>query len=217
MNGPLLLEKSNSLASTLGDESFSVTTGFIDRWKTQHGIMLKKVSGEAGSVSEEDIKPWLDDTLPQLLRQYKSKDVYNVDETGIFYKMTPDKSLIFKGEKCTGGKKAKEHLTVLVGASMSGEKLPLLIIGKSKSRCFCGVKSLPLEYTANAKAWMTGEIFQLWLEKWNRKLCSKNRNILLVMVGYKAPRFISTILHCPWGYLLSEFANRKKNCKMFLP
>ena len=65
---------------------------------------------------------------------------------------------------------------------MAGEKLSLLIISKSKSpRCFRGIKSLPLEYTANAKAWMTGEIFQLWLEKWNRKLCSKNRNILLVM------------------------------------
>ena len=109
VNGPLLLEKANSLASAVGDESFSVTTGFIDRWKTRHGIMLKKVSGEAGSVSEEDIRPWLDDALPQLLRQYKPEDVYNVDETGLFYKMTPDKSLTFKGEKCTGGKKAKER------------------------------------------------------------------------------------------------------------
>ena len=80
VNGPLLLEKANSLASAVGDESFSVTTGFIDRWKTRHGIMLKKVSGEAGSVSEEDIRPWLDDALPQLLRQYKPEDVYNVDE-----------------------------------------------------------------------------------------------------------------------------------------
>ena len=113
--------------------------------------MLKKVSGEAGSVSEGDIRPWLDDALPHLLRQYKPEDVYNVDETGLFYKMTPDKSLTFKGDKCTGGKKAKECPTVLVGASMAGEKLPLLIIGKSKSpRCFRGVKSLPLEYTANS-------------------------------------------------------------------
>ena len=63
--------------------------------------------------------------------------------------------------------KQKDRVTVLVGASMSGEKLPLLIIGKSKSpRCFSGIKSLPLEYKANAKAWMTGEIFREWLQKW---------------------------------------------------
>ena len=45
----------------------------------------------------------------------------NVDETGLFYKLKPDKSLSFKTEKCVGGKKAKDRLTVLVGASMAGE------------------------------------------------------------------------------------------------
>ena len=41
-------------------------------------------------------------------------------------------------------------------------------------------RSLPLEYSANAKAWMTGDLFSPWLEKWNRKLASKNRHELLV-------------------------------------
>ena len=44
---------------------------------------MKKVSGEAGSVAE-DTRPWLDATLPQLLSQYKPKDVYNVHETFCF-------------------------------------------------------------------------------------------------------------------------------------
>lgn len=44
---------------------------------------------------------------------------------------------------------------MLVGANMSGcEKLPLLVIGKSASpRCFKKA-NIPLEYTANKKAWM---------------------------------------------------------------
>ena len=182
VNGPILLEKAKSLATALGDESFTVSTGFIDRWKTRHGVMMKKVSGEAGSVAEEDVRPWLDAGLPLLLSQFKPEDVYNIDETGLFYKMTPDKSFTFKGEKCTGGKKAKERLTILVGAGMDGEKLPLLVIGKSKSpRCFSGVKSLPLEYSANPKAWMNGDLFHQWLQKWNRKLSGKNRHVLLVI------------------------------------
>ena len=45
---------------------------------------MKLVSGEIGSVSEEDIRPWLDVTLPS---QYKWEDIYNVDETGVFYKL----------------------------------------------------------------------------------------------------------------------------------
>ena len=48
---------------------------------------MKLVSGEAGSVSEEDIRPWLDVTLPDLVSQCKWEDIYNVDETGVFYKL----------------------------------------------------------------------------------------------------------------------------------
>ena len=51
----------------------------------RHGILIKLVSGEAGSVSVEDIRPWLDVTLPELVSQYKWEDIYNVDETGVFY------------------------------------------------------------------------------------------------------------------------------------
>ena len=127
---------------------------------------MKQVSGEEKSVSEEDIQPWLDLTLPELLSQYAPDYFYNVDETTLFYKLRPDKTLAFRGEKCSGGKKQKGRLTVLFGASMSGEKLPLLIIGISKSpRCFSGIRSVPLEYKANSKAWMMRDIFAKWLEK----------------------------------------------------
>ena len=103
---------------------------------------MKQVSGEEKSVLDEDIRPWLDITLPELLSLYSPECIYNVDETGLFYKLRPDKTLTFKGDKCSGVKKQKDRLTVLVGASMSGDKLPLLIIGKSKSpRCFSGSKS----------------------------------------------------------------------------
>ena len=182
ISGPILLEKAGSLAEALGVESFKATTGFLDRWKKRHGIVIKKMAGEEKSVSEQDVRPWIDSTLPELLSQYLPEDIYNVDETGLFYKLQPDKSLTFKGEKCSGGKKPKDRLTVLVGASMTGEKLPLLVIGKSKSpRCFAGVRSLPLQYTANTKAWMTSEIFTSHLEKWNRKLHAKNHHVLLIL------------------------------------
>ena len=60
INSPLLLEKATSLALALGEDCFTATTGFIDRWKKQHGIVMKKVSsGEASSVAE-DTRPWLD-------------------------------------------------------------------------------------------------------------------------------------------------------------
>ena len=139
---------------------------------------MRKISGEETSVSEEVVEPWIHSILPDLLKKYKPEDIYNADETGLFYKLQPDRTLAFKGEKCSGGKKSKDRLTVLVCASMAGEKAPLLVIGKSKSpRCFAGVKNLPLTYVGNSKAWMTSEIFQDYLQKWNRKLAHQHRHI----------------------------------------
>ena len=41
---------------------------------------------------------------------------------------------------------------------MADEKVPLLVMGKSKSpRSFAGVKNLPLIYIGNSKAWMTSD------------------------------------------------------------
>ena len=52
----------------------------------------EKVSGEAGSVAEENIKPWLAVVLPRLLLQYKSEDVCNemasICTNGDFYPYT---------------------------------------------------------------------------------------------------------------------------------
>ena len=48
-------------------------------------------------------------------------DVYNMDETGLFYRSLPDKSLTVKGEQCNGGKHAKDRITIVLCANMAGE------------------------------------------------------------------------------------------------
>ena len=101
------MEKAQTLAASMSITTFTATSGFIDRWKKRHGIGMKQVSGEEKSVSEEDIQPWLGLTLPELLLQYAPDYIYNVDETALFFKLRPDKTLTFKGEKCSGGKNRK--------------------------------------------------------------------------------------------------------------
>ena len=56
---------------------------------------------------------------------------------------------------------SKERATVLVTASMTGEKLPLFVIGKyANPRCLEEVKKLPVSYDSNAKAWMTSVLLE---------------------------------------------------------
>jgi len=97
--------------------------------------------------------------------------------------MQPDKSLVGPGEDGRGVKRNKQRLTVLLCANMDGsDKRRMLIIGKSaKPRCFKGVTSLPVEYKANTKAWMTGDIWKNHLQQWNRQLTIQRRLICLVI------------------------------------
>jgi hypothetical protein len=84
---------------------------------------------------------------------------YNADETGLYFRATPEHTYLFKNESAKGFKYSKERVTVLCCANMKGEKPDLLVIGKSKSpRCFRGVGSLPVDYYSNANAWMTSVI-----------------------------------------------------------
>jgi hypothetical protein len=86
-------------------------------------------------------------------------NIYNADETGSFYCVTPDGSLCYKHTTLSGLKKAMDHVTVLCCSNTSGtDKWKLLVMGKrAKPQCFKGIStdSLPVTYYANKNAWIT--------------------------------------------------------------
>jgi hypothetical protein len=51
---------------------------------------------------------------------------------------------------------------------------------------FVELNGYPLDYTANKKAWMTGEIFENWTVKLDQKFSSENRKILMIIVNCPA-------------------------------
>ena len=69
------------------------------------------VSGESGDVSGETVKSWKE-RLPELVQGYSKEDIWNMDETGCFWKALPDKGFGMKGKQCKGGKKSKQRVTV---------------------------------------------------------------------------------------------------------
>lgn len=180
LSGPLVRAKAEEFASGLDKGDFKASTGWLDGFKERNNISFKTVCGESGSVDEQAADVWKTDVL-QMIEETPANNIFNVDETGLFYKCTPDKTLTFKGERCSGGKHSKERVTLLIGANMDGtEKLPLLMVGKSKNpRCLKHVKTMPIDYKGNKKAWMTSEIFEEWLLKVDKIFCKQNRKILL--------------------------------------
>ena len=131
----------------------------------------------------DSAEKWLSDTLPDLLRKYDPDNIYNADETGLYFRATPDRTHAHASEAVSGGKKSKERITVLACTNMSGtDTKKLFVIGKSKNpRCFKNITSLPVDYRANKNAWMTSDLFIEWLVEWDRSLQLKKRKILLLV------------------------------------
>jgi hypothetical protein len=67
---------------------------------------------------------------------YLPEQIYNADETGIYYKMLPDKTLAVKSDqrRKEGFKAIKDRLTILFTVNKTGShKLKPLCIGKSRA------------------------------------------------------------------------------------
>ncbi|XP_070537736.1 tigger transposable element-derived protein 4-like [Ptychodera flava] len=185
ISGPVMQTKAEELSKKLNHLDFKASNGWLERFKSRHGISFKSVCGEAASVDESVVSDWVTSKLPKLLDGFHPRDVFNADETGLYFRLMPDKTLSFKNEVCSGGKKSKERVTVMLGANMDGsEKLKPMVIGKSKKpQCFknLDVNSLPVIYEANQSAWMTSDIFCEWLHTLDRKFTRQKRKVLMII------------------------------------
>ncbi|XP_052217900.1 tigger transposable element-derived protein 4-like [Dreissena polymorpha] len=198
ISGDDLKEKAKEFASQLGVSSAECefSSGWLDRFKLRHGIVCKTVSGEAGSVdtTTDAFRRW-QMRLKTILSETSPDDIFHADETAIFFRALPEKTLEFKRTSCHGPKVNKVRLTALVCANMSGTyKMPLLVLGRSQNpRCFKHVKSLPVQYKANKKAWMTSEIFKEWVRKVDGLYRKKNRKIIIIVDNCPAHPEVSNL------------------------
>lgn len=183
MNRDILKDKARTFAQEVGIDDFSASDGWLSRWKERNGIVFKKLHGEKEDCDVAGAESWFEKKWPDISERYAPQDIFNTDETGLYYRATPDHCLIFKNSTSTAGKKIKDRLTVLLTCNMTGsEKLRPFVLGKSKKpRCFKGVNKLPVEYDSNSNAWMTGKIFENFLHEWDKKLRRERRKIALLL------------------------------------
>ena len=197
ISGPILKNKAKELAQMLGRSDFVATDGWFARWKTRHMIKYKRANGEKGSADTVGAEEWMSIVFPQLLREYKPDDIYNADETGLYYRATPDGSLCYAYQQLSGSKKAMDRITIMCCANMtSKDKVKLIVIGKSKKpRCFKGidVDTLPVSYHANKNAWMTSLLFEDWITRWDSALGKQSRKILLLVDNCTAHPALDTL------------------------
>ena len=214
ISGETLKVKAEEFSKELGEPDWACSSGWLSRWKDRHNIAYRSVSGESASVNTAICDDWKERTLKPVLRRYDPNDVFNADETGLFWRLLPDKTHAFRGELCTGVRRSKERVTVLVCANMTGtEKCPLLTIGKYKRpRCFRGVALLPTDYEANPNAWMSSQIFEAWLQKWNSRLARSGRKVALFLDNCTAHPNLTNLDHIELVFLPPNTTSKIQPC-----
>ena len=150
--------------------------------------MNKAICGSKESAAPHDeLETWKETVLLPTLARYSPNDIYNGDETALFYKSLPHRTYCFDSDKPAGSAKRKDRLTLLIITNMDGsDHRKLSVIGKSKTpRCLqkkykMQVKDMSVDWYASKNAWMTGEIHHQIMTKLNNEIRLSNRHILYV-------------------------------------
>ncbi|XP_005608571.1 tigger transposable element-derived protein 1 [Equus przewalskii] len=145
-------------------ETFSASKGWFVRFKERHCLPHFKMNGTA---------PGHKDGYPEVLKsiiqegEYTPQQVFNVDETGLYWKRMPEGTFISMEEKAEPGfKSSKDRLMLLLGGNAAGDfKLkPLLVYHSENPKALKGYSkpNLPVIWRSNRKAWATRSIFHEW-------------------------------------------------------
>jgi hypothetical protein len=145
--------------------------GWLEKFKDRHGIKSFCRFGESGVLDMETVGAVLLD-IHAVVDACAKKDVFNMDEIGLCWRLQVNNSLAT--HQLEGWKINKERITLFICANLdSSEKIPLTIIDKHLNpRCFKGINrdTLGAHYHANAKVWMTQNVFRLWLLDFDRRM-----------------------------------------------
>ena len=125
-----------------------------------------------------------------MLAKYSPDDIFNCDETGLFYRLLPNRTTCFKWEKPHGdhnhGK--KDRMTAFLVCNLTGTyKMKPAVIGKAKKpHCLkrdynMTVKDMAVYYYANKTAWMSTECFNDVMTMLNNHMKKQGRHILMTM------------------------------------
>ena len=156
----------------------------MSRWIHRYDIKLKTLQGESAECDLSKKREWLDTTFTDITRKFKPEDIFNGDEAGLFIEQITRKSYCYADERPQGGKIVKRRVTVLLAASMTGEKFPSVIISSQQYPTAVMKYSIrSYDYFVQEHQWMDLVTFERILELWNSRLKVLRRNIALIVDG----------------------------------
>jgi Tc5 transposase DNA-binding domain len=114
------------------------SNGWLDKFKKRHNIKEYVCHGEGATAdisNPDNIRIMEED---QLASTYALSDILNMDETGLYWKLSPNRSLAT--EAASGGKKSKDRITLALTTNATGtDQIKVWVIGNLGNRRIRGV------------------------------------------------------------------------------
>lgn len=106
-------------------ENFFASDGWFQNWRKRYGIGISmKLFGEAADVDPKEMEPIIEE-MRQKLKLYKAKNIFNMDETGLFYRALPNRTYLSSVElrkliRGSNALKAKDRITLVLCINATG-------------------------------------------------------------------------------------------------
>ena len=200
LSGSMLQEKALEIARQSNNQTFKASNGWLHAFIRRNNIMLKEcISGTTNitEITEAPSKPTTcivgssdvaagsqPSTSNQFITDtYQVQDIFNFIEATILFRALPDKTLTSLVEESKKGKMATERVTVGFCCNLTGsEKETPLVIGTSNCEHeFFGLDTdlLPVSWEVQDNSWMTSDLFDKWLQVFDKKMKTQGRKTLL--------------------------------------
>lgn len=198
VTGDLLSEKAREVWSRIpeyqGKPIPEFSTGWVHRFKQRHSLSRRRVHGEASSTPPAAFVEMA--AVRGLCDGYQEEDIYNFDETGLYWRASPSTGLTSRALPSAGlisrahpgVKQDKSRISILACTNATGsDRLPLWFIGKSqqpRALRSTNLAALGAAYRGNKRAWNNNMVMAEWLNTFYNHV--SNRRVLLLMDNFSA-------------------------------
>ena len=126
-------EKADEFARKLGvEDNWKSSEGWLIRFKKREGLVHKKLHGEATDADVTEKENWITTVWPRLFQQYGEEDIFNADETGIYFRAMPNSTLTFQNDIRRGTKNRRSTSLVWWQAVWLGKRKSSSLLGSQK-------------------------------------------------------------------------------------
>ncbi|CAB1106348.1 unnamed protein product [Ectocarpus sp. CCAP 1310/34] len=176
VSGSMIQAQALKIVAQMGKNNFKATNGWLHRFLKRYSFTHVQLHGEAGDVDKQKVAEEIE-RIRKHLQEFDVEFIFDMDETGLFFRCFPRGTYVTKGEAAAGvnsetvrgskAMKAKDRCTVVACCNTAGSLMvPLAVISTSKKRVvFRLVRKPPCPYFAQDSAWLDAAIYQRWFDE----------------------------------------------------